>query len=86
MVNAFRYGMLGVSDIDIGTAYAIILVFAARCSSALHDHDPPGHRHSHLMWERLQPRFFTIWQPQKEKPRRVAGFFRAYELPLVVRL
>ena len=27
MVNAFRYGMLGVSDIDIGVAYAIILVF-----------------------------------------------------------
>jgi ABC-2 type transport system permease protein len=27
MVNGFRYGMLGVSDIDIGTAYAIILVF-----------------------------------------------------------
>jgi ABC-2 type transport system permease protein len=29
MVNAFRYGMLGVSDIDIGLAYAIILAFAA---------------------------------------------------------
>lgn len=29
MVNAFRYGMLGVSDIDIGVAYAIILGFAA---------------------------------------------------------
>jgi ABC-2 type transport system permease protein len=28
MVNAFRYGMLGVSDIDVGRAYAIILVFA----------------------------------------------------------
>lgn len=27
MVNAFRYGMLGVSDIDIGLAYAIILTF-----------------------------------------------------------
>jgi ABC-2 type transport system permease protein len=27
MVNAFRYGMLGVSDIDIGRAYAIIIVF-----------------------------------------------------------
>ena len=27
MVNGFRYGMLGVSDIDIGTAYIIILVF-----------------------------------------------------------
>ena len=25
MVNAFRYGMLGSSDIPIGTAYAIIL-------------------------------------------------------------
>ena len=24
MVNAFRYGMLGSSDIPIGTAYAII--------------------------------------------------------------
>jgi len=28
MVNAFRYGMLGVSDIDIGLAYVIILTFA----------------------------------------------------------
>lgn len=27
MVNAFRYGMLGHSDIDIGIAYAIILAF-----------------------------------------------------------
>lgn len=29
MVNAFRYGMLGVSDIGLGTAYAIMLGFAA---------------------------------------------------------
>ncbi len=29
MVNAFRYGMLGVSDIDISRAYTIILVFVA---------------------------------------------------------
>lgn len=28
MVNAFRYGVLGVSDIGIGTAYAIIVFFA----------------------------------------------------------
>jgi ABC-2 type transport system permease protein len=28
MVNAFRYGMLGVSDIDITHAYIIILTFA----------------------------------------------------------
>ncbi|MGH8371146.1 MAG: ABC transporter permease [Gammaproteobacteria bacterium] len=27
MVNAFRYGILGVSDIGIGTAYSIILLF-----------------------------------------------------------
>ena len=27
MVNAFRYGILGVSDIGIGTAYAIVLAF-----------------------------------------------------------
>lgn len=27
MVNAFRYGLLGVSDIPLGTAFAIILVF-----------------------------------------------------------
>jgi ABC-2 type transport system permease protein len=27
MVNAFRYGMLGESDIDIGMAYGIILLF-----------------------------------------------------------
>jgi ABC-2 type transport system permease protein len=29
MVNAFRYGMLGVSDIPIGTAYVAILALAA---------------------------------------------------------
>lgn len=29
MVNAFRYGMLGVSDIDIGLAYLIIISFVA---------------------------------------------------------
>ena len=29
MVNGFRYGVIGVSDIDIGTAYAIILIFLA---------------------------------------------------------
>ena len=27
MVNGFRYGMLGVSDIDIGTAFVIVIVF-----------------------------------------------------------
>lgn len=27
MVNGFRYGMLGVSDIDVGVAYAIIMSF-----------------------------------------------------------
>ena len=27
MVNGFRYGMLGVSDIDIGTAFVVIFVF-----------------------------------------------------------
>jgi ABC-2 type transport system permease protein len=29
MVNAFRYGFLGVSDVDIGTAYAIMIGAAA---------------------------------------------------------
>ena len=29
MVNAFRFGVLGQSDIPIGTAYAIVLVFVA---------------------------------------------------------
>ena len=29
MVNAFRYGMLGVSDIDIRVAYGITLTFIA---------------------------------------------------------
>jgi ABC-2 type transport system permease protein len=27
MVNAFRYGVLGVSDVELGTAYAIIVAF-----------------------------------------------------------
>ncbi|HMM78019.1 MAG TPA: ABC transporter permease [Gammaproteobacteria bacterium] len=29
MVNAFRHGMLGVSDIDIGVAFTVILAFCA---------------------------------------------------------
>jgi len=29
MVNAFRYGMLGASDIPIGLAYVIMVAFAA---------------------------------------------------------
>ena len=29
IVNAFRYGMLGVSDIDIGVAYAVMFAFLA---------------------------------------------------------
>ncbi len=27
MVNAFRYGILGTSDISIGHAYSILIVF-----------------------------------------------------------
>ena len=27
MVNAFRYGILGVSDISIGYAYLIVIIF-----------------------------------------------------------
>jgi len=34
MVNGFRYGMLGVSDINIVTAYAIILVFVVAAFGA----------------------------------------------------
>jgi len=33
MVNAFRYGILGVSDINIGIAFTIILVFVGLLSS-----------------------------------------------------
>lgn len=33
MVNGFRYGILGVSDVDIGWAYAIILVFGVLLAS-----------------------------------------------------
>ena len=33
MVNAFRYGILGTSDIGIGAAYAIILFFIALLST-----------------------------------------------------
>ncbi len=32
MVNAFRYGMLGVSDIHIGVAYAVMVFFAVALS------------------------------------------------------
>jgi ABC-2 type transport system permease protein len=34
MVNAFRYGILGVSDIGIGNAYVILLVFVVALFSA----------------------------------------------------
>ena len=34
MVNAFRYGILGVSDINISTAYAILIVFVIGLFSA----------------------------------------------------
>ena len=40
MVSAFRYGLLGVSDIDLGWAYAVmiafVLVFGAICLNLLH--------------------------------------------------
>jgi len=40
MVNAFRYGILGTSDIAIGTAYAILLVFVVglflACQQLMH--------------------------------------------------
>jgi ABC-2 type transport system permease protein len=29
MVNAFRYGILGITDVDIRLAFAIILLFIA---------------------------------------------------------
>lgn len=29
MVNTFRYGFLGVSDIDVGYAFAIVALFVA---------------------------------------------------------
>jgi len=29
MVNAFRYGLLGITDIPLGWAYAVMLGFAA---------------------------------------------------------
>ncbi|HVF35217.1 MAG TPA: ABC transporter permease, partial [Candidatus Saccharimonadia bacterium] len=28
MVNAFRYGLLGTSDVDLGVAYAVMIAFA----------------------------------------------------------
>ena len=34
MVNAFRYGILGTSDISIGVAYAILLIFVVGLFSA----------------------------------------------------
>jgi ABC-2 type transport system permease protein len=40
MVNGFRYGILGVSDVPIGWAYAIIIFFgvvlASLCLYLLH--------------------------------------------------
>lgn len=34
MINAFRYGMLGISDVPIATAYALIFVFIAVLSAS----------------------------------------------------
>jgi ABC-2 type transport system permease protein len=34
MVNGFRYGVLGVSDVDIVTAYVVILIFLALAFAA----------------------------------------------------
>ena len=34
MVNAFRFGFLGVSDVDVGLAYGIMLAFAAALFAA----------------------------------------------------
>jgi ABC-2 type transport system permease protein len=34
MVNAFRYGLLGVSDIHLGVAFSIIVAFIAALTTA----------------------------------------------------
>jgi ABC-2 type transport system permease protein len=37
MVNTFRYGVLGVSDVGIGTAFAVMLLFVVGLAAfALH--------------------------------------------------
>jgi ABC-2 type transport system permease protein len=40
MVNGFRYGIIGVSDISIGSAFAVILIFlvlfAVTCYYLIH--------------------------------------------------
>jgi len=33
MVNAFRYGLLGITDVDMGLAYAVMLAFAVALAS-----------------------------------------------------
>ena len=33
MVNAFRYGLLGISDVRIGVAFAVMLGFAIALSA-----------------------------------------------------
>lgn len=33
MVNAFRFGVLGISDVDVGTAFVVMLVFVAGLSA-----------------------------------------------------
>ena len=34
MVNAFRFGFLGVSDVDVGLSYTIMIVARSCCSRA----------------------------------------------------
>jgi ABC-2 type transport system permease protein len=34
MVNAFRYGLLGISDVPVWTAFALMLAFVAALASA----------------------------------------------------
>ncbi|MVC07784.1 ABC transporter permease, partial [Vibrio cholerae] len=36
MVNAFRYGFLGVSDVDITTSFAVLFVFVAALYAVAH--------------------------------------------------
>ena len=46
MVNAFRYGFLGTSDVDVGLAFGIMALARRCCSTSRSRVDEPRHRHA----------------------------------------
>ena len=48
MVNAFRYGFLGTSDVNVVVAFAIMLLFSRRAVRGRRVLHEPRHRHARI--------------------------------------